>query len=114
MLPRYEEIAELTGVSLAPFGKMHAEEVLKFKHLVLGYMRSAIAMQQQLKVNGIGIPVDLTTGVGVTPFAPELKYSLAYTANGFPVLPRPMDTQGWTKKVWEQLYMEYMCCHYSE
>jgi hypothetical protein len=82
--------------------------------MVLEYMQSALAMQTQLKGNSTGVPPEITTAVGVMPFAPQAKYSLGHTDDGFPVLPRPMDTQGWTKRDWERLHKEYMSCHYSE
>lgn len=128
-MPRYEQIGRLTGVSTPPFAVVHRAEVLKMKHMVMEYMESVLAMQKQLKANGTitegnttgvtggittGVTEGLTTGVGVKPFAPEQKFSLGHTDDGFPVLPRPMNTQGWTKRDWESLHMEYMCCHYSE
>jgi hypothetical protein len=99
---------------MVSFGEMYADEVLAMKHLVMRYVQSAKAMQQQLKTNGAGIPVQMPSAVGVMAFTPTPKYSLEHTVDGFPVLPRPMNTQGWTKAVWEKLHMEFLCCHYSE
>jgi hypothetical protein len=120
-MPRYEQIGRLTGVSTPPFSVVRRAEVLKMKHMVLEYMESVLDMQKQLKANGTvtegnttGVTGGITTGVGVKPFAPEHKFSLGQTDDGFPVLQRPMNTQGWTKRDWESLHMEYMSCHYSE
>jgi len=117
---RYEEIGQLTGVGIAGFAEVYKNDVYKMKCCVLKYMQSVVAMQQQLQADGTGTgtgtgpPLDITTGVGVIPLAPPKKYTLGHTDNGFPVLPRPMNTHGWTKQVWEHLHMEYMSCHYSE
>lgn len=113
-LPRYEQIAQLTGVRMAPFGEMFRDQVVAMKRSVLTYVKAAKSMATQLESNGTGIPVQITTSVGVMAFATEPKYSLGQTDAGFPVLPRPMNTQGWTKKDWEALQMEYMCSHYSQ
>jgi len=93
---------------------MYQEEAVLMKHTALKYMQSVKALQRQLEQSGTGIPVGAGTGVGVIPSAPEEKYSLSYTDNGFPVLPRPLNTKGWSKRHLEQLQKEYMSCHYSE
>lgn len=113
-MPRYEQISELTGVRIPPFADANKDEVLNMKHLVMKYMQDVLNMQKQLQAGGTGKPVEITTGVGVVALAPAKKYTLGRTENGFPTLPQPMNTQGWSKQVWEKLHMEYMCCHYSE
>jgi hypothetical protein len=113
-MTRYDHVAEFTGVKMQSFEDMHEDEVWKMKGLVSRYVEAANAMKTQLEAVGAGIPLDITTGVGVVPFAPQLKYTLGLTKTGFPVLPRPMNTHGWSKDDWEKLQMEFMCSHYSE
>lgn len=113
-MTRYDHIAELTGVKMPSFEDMYEDEVLQMKGLVFKYVQAAKVMQQRLEAAGAGCPVEKTTGVGVVPYAGLRKYTLGHTATGFPVLPRPMNTQGWSKDDWEKLYMEYMSCHYSK
>ena len=114
MLTRYDLVAELTGVAIAPLEDMYEDEVLQMKGLVFKYVQAARAMQKQLEATTTGVVMEKTTGVGIVPHAAQPKFTLTHTADGFPLLPLPMNTNSWLKKDWEKLYMEYMNCHYSE
>jgi hypothetical protein len=113
-MPRYDHIAEFTGVKMKSFEDMYEDQVMQMKVMVFKYVEAIKAMKKQLEDAGAGMPMEVTTIVGVAPFVAKQKYLLGHTATGLPVLPRPMNTQGWSKQDWEKLYMEYISCHYSE
>lgn len=113
-MTRYEHIGELTGVSMPPFAEMYLNEVLHMKGLVSDYIMSAKAQRDLLEAGGTSQPRPRPNGLDVAPYARQSKYSLVHTESGFPVLPRPLNTEGWLKADWEELHKEYLNWHYSE
>lgn len=101
--PSFDQIAELMGVPSPTFCETYKDDVNKMKSSFLQYVKALRSMQ-----SNVGLPF----GIGNTPGQPKLV--LETTASGFPILPVPLQAQGWSKQEWELLFTLYMGRHYRK
>jgi hypothetical protein len=91
------------GVPAASFLESYPDDVKNMKLSILNYVKALRTKKGQS---------DVPFGIGNDEEQP--KVVLDTTTDGYPILPRPLPSEKWSKRQWEHLFKTYVGRHYRK
>ena len=118
ILISFDRIAELMDIPSSTFIEMHSEKVTDLMVKLVEYVVAMDRLQNPILEEGDGTANGLGTGTGPGPVSSsqnainQRSIVLVKSDDGYPILPDPIPSDGWTKTKWDNLFTEYLGQHY--